>query len=128
MTPHVERFLSRLAVVVSSALVVALLGTVVVLAWPRVASALHLTSRRAAPAPAYRAGDVVDTPAEWYGQTPYTLIVFAESQCGACDRAKPFFQSLVSRVRPTGARIVLANVDAAGHPDTAFAGAIGVDP
>lgn len=124
MTSRVDKFLSRLAVTLSVALVVLLAGTVAVLAWPRVASALHFTSRRA---PAYSTGQRVDAPAEWYGGSKYTLILFARSECGACDRAKPFFRSLVSRVKATGARVVLAGVDPNGKPDSAFAEAIGVE-
>ena len=125
MTERLDRIVSRTAGILSVFLVVLLLGTVAALAWPRVSKGLGLGPKKEA---AYKTGDVVDAPREWYDGAPHTLIIFARADCGACVAAKPFFKSLVSRVQATGkARVVLGGVSPEGLPDAAYAKAIGLD-
>lgn len=125
MTERFDRLVSRAAGILSVFLVVLLLGTVAVLAWPRVSKALGLGPKREA---AYKAGDVVDAPRDWYDGASPTLIIFARADCGACINAKPFFKTLVSRIQATGrARVVLGGISAEGLPDTGYAKAIGLD-
>jgi hypothetical protein len=125
VTDRSDRLISRAAGILSVFLVVLFLGTVGALAWPRVSNALGLKSK---PEPAYKAGDVVDVPREWYSGASHTLIILARADCGACVNAKPFFKSLVSRVQAAGnARVVLGGVSAEQRPDVAYAKAIGLD-
>ena len=125
MTERFDTLVSRAAGILSALLVVLLVGTVGVIAWPRVSNSLGFAPKREA---AYKTGDVVDAPREWYEGAAQTLIVFARADCGACVTAKPFFKSLVNRVQATGnARVVLGGVSAEGLPDAAYAKAIGLD-
>jgi len=125
VTERFDRLVSRAAGILSVFLVVLLLGTVAALAWPRVSNVLGLVPKREA---AYKTGDVVDAPREWYDGAAQTLIIFARADCGACVNAKPFFKSLVARVQATGnTRVVLGGVSAEGLPDSAYAKSIGLD-
>ena len=125
MTERFDRLVSRAAGILSLLLVVLLLGTVANLAWPRVSKVLGFGPTREA---AYKTGDVVDAPREWYDGAAHTLIIFARADCGACVNAKPFFKSLVNRVQATGkARVVLGGVSAEGLPDATYATSIGLD-
>lgn len=49
--------------------------------------------------PAYAAGERVDVPARVYDSTPFTVLVFTRSSCGACDRARPVVGGLVAALR-----------------------------
>ena len=48
--------------------------------------------------PAYRAGQTIDTPADWHSRAPHTLVIFAQAACGACQRAQPYLRSLVAHL------------------------------
>jgi hypothetical protein len=125
VSERLDRIVSRAAGIISVLLVVLLVGTLAVLAWPRVRTAIGLDPK---PEAAYKAGDVVDAPRDWYDGEAHTLIIFARADCGACVNAKPFFKSLVSRVQATGhTRVVLGGVSAEGLPDAAYATSIGLD-
>ena len=125
MTERFDRLISRTAGILSLCLVVLLVGTFGALAWPRLSNALGWGPKKEV---AYKTGDVVDAPREWYDGAAHTLIIFARADCGACVNAKPFFKSLVTRVQATGkARVVLGGVSAEGLPDAGYAKAIGLD-
>jgi thiol-disulfide isomerase/thioredoxin len=52
----------------------------------------------ASPAPppaAYQVGATIDTPADWHQGSAFTLVLFAQSSCGACQRAQPFLKQVV---------------------------------
>jgi hypothetical protein len=48
--------------------------------------------------PAYVAGDLVDVPPGLYNSRALTVLIFARSDCDACQRAAPAFAGLISRV------------------------------
>lgn len=93
MKADADRLVGKTASITNAGLVLILLVTAMMVAWPRVTSALGM---RRAPAPAYRAGQTIDTPADWYSSSEYTLVVFARASCGACQTAKPFLKQLVA--------------------------------
>jgi len=101
-------------------------ATVVAVAWPRITHTLGVK-----PAPrevAYRTGQVIDVPADWYHSSPYTVVLFARSSCGACQNAQPFFKQLVGGLKGR-ATVVLAGGEEERDADAQFGRAIGLkDP
>ena len=93
MKLQTERVVGKTASITNAGLVLILLVTAMMVAWPRVTNALGM---RRGPLPAYRAGQTIDTPAAWYSGAPYTLVVFARASCGACQTAQPFLKQLVT--------------------------------
>jgi thiol-disulfide isomerase/thioredoxin len=118
-----DLLLNRVATVASAVLVTVFAGTLLVIAWPRIAAATG--SKPAPPPPAYQTGDVIDVPVEWYRESARTLVLFGQASCGACQDAKPFLQQLVSDLRDRAA-VVVASPGQAMTDDTAWAAAIGV--
>ena len=88
-----DRLVGKTASLTNAGLVLILLVTAMMVTWPRVTNALGM---RHAPDPAYRAGQTIDTPADWYASSSYTLVVFARASCGACQTAQPFLKQLVA--------------------------------
>lgn len=93
MKADADRLVGKTASITNAGLVLILLVTAMMVAWPRVTSALGM---RRTPAPAYRAGQTIDTPADWYSSSEHTLVVFARASCGACQTARPFLKQLVA--------------------------------
>ena len=91
-----DRLAGKTASITNAGLVLILLVTAMMVAWPRVTNALGM---RHAPEPAYRAGQTIDTPADWYASSSYTLVVFARASCGACQTAQPFLEAARGRPR-----------------------------
>jgi hypothetical protein len=79
------------------------------------------------PPPAYEVGGVIDTPADWYDQSAFTLLLFAQASCGACQRAQPFLRQVVSE---SGARVpvVLVSPGADQAGDAEFGVSLGLEP
>jgi len=77
------------------------------------------------PQPAYEVGTVIDTPADWHAESAYTLVLFAQASCGACQRAQPFLQQVVSEF---GARVpvVLVSPGADQARDAEFGASLGI--
>lgn len=77
--------------------------------------------------PAYEVGTVIDTPADWHAESAYTLVLFAQASCGACQRAQPFLQQVVSEF---GARVpvVLVSPGADQAGDAQFGASLGLHP
>jgi hypothetical protein len=86
-------------------LAASVMATFVIVMWPRVARAVGYTPPP--PEPAYRAGQTIDAPAEWRHASSPTLMLFAQSACGACQKAKPFLKALFDDVHGRAA-VVLA--------------------
>jgi hypothetical protein len=84
----------RVATAASLALVAVVITTAGVIAWPAVVPAAAPT---AAP-PVYASGSTIDTPAEWHGSSEFTLILFAQASCGACQNASPYLRTLFERL------------------------------
>ncbi|HUL74442.1 MAG TPA: hypothetical protein VLT86_15145 [Vicinamibacterales bacterium] len=125
MTPQdTDRFVGRTAAITNAGLVLILLVTAMTVAWPRVTSALGMR-----PKPvelAYRAGQTIDTPADWYQASPYTLVVFARASCGACQQAEPFLKRLVTELSAKSA-IVLGATGKEPDEELGYGRAIGLD-
>jgi len=83
----------RTATAASVVLAAVVVWTAAQVFWPRLAD-----GNLAAAEPAYRAGQTIDTPAEWHDGAPYTLVIFAQAACGACQRAQPYLRSLVAHL------------------------------
>jgi thioredoxin-related protein len=123
MNPEADRLVDRAAVLTSILLLVIFAGTLGVLAWPRLTGALGVAP---APAePAYHAGAVIDTPAEWYQAAPYTLLLFARASCSACQAAQPFFKRLVDNIGAT-VRVVLVTSAGEADEDAQYARGLGL--
>jgi hypothetical protein len=122
--PAADRWLRRGALALSLTLAASVTATFAVVMWPRVTRAVGLTPPP--PAPAYRSGHTTDTPADWAKDAPLTLVVFAQSACGACQSAKPFLRDLVAEV---GARatVVLASHGPDREVERAYGREIGLD-
>jgi len=123
MTDPTDRLVGRTASWVNATLAVALGATLVIVGWPRVQHALGMTAK--APAPAYRTGDAIDVPVEWYQSSPFTLVLFARASCGACQQAQPYLQHLVAGVREHGA-VVLASPGLEKEADLKFGRQLGL--
>lgn len=106
MEPKTDRWLRRVALAVSLTLVASVTATAVVVMWPRVTRAMGMTPPP--PEPAYRAGQTIDTPLEWAQTAEVTLVLFAQSSCGACQKAKPFLKDLFAELKDRAA-VLLAS-------------------
>ena len=106
MSPSTDRWLRRGALALTLTLAASVTATFAVVMWPRVARAMGYTPPPAEPA--YRAGQTIDTPAEWRQPSGPTLVVFAQSACGACQKAHPFFTALFKELDGRAA-VVLAS-------------------
>jgi thioredoxin-related protein len=123
MTPRTEKLVKELSLAASVTLTVALVASALVVLWPRVTHALGIKPKR--PAAAYRAGDRVDVPADWYRSSPRTLVLFARASCGACEKARPFLKDLTERLSGKSAIVVAGGVETKDE-DAAFARSLGV--
>jgi len=76
----------------------------------------------------YLTGERIDVPAPVYERASHTLVIFAESGCGACQRLKPLLAALVRTVGQTSTAAV-AMVTTASDPDAQlrYASEIGLD-
>ena len=123
MTSQTDALIKRLSLAAIIAFTLTLATTVAIVAWPRVAHALGIKS-----APAvmpYVAGGQIDTPADWYQSSEYTLVLFARASCGACEKAQPYLQQLVEFLGGR-ARVVVGGGADTRDQDAAFATSIGV--
>ena len=106
MSPSSDRWLRRGALALTLTLAASVTATFAVVMWPRVARAVGYTPPP--PEPAYRAGQTIDAPAEWRQPSGPTLVVFAQSACGACQKAQPFFKALFKELDGRAA-VILAS-------------------
>jgi hypothetical protein len=71
------------------------------------ASDLYTKTHRAAPASAYKAGDIVgDTPQLGLKQAKMTLVLVTRSGCHFCSASMPFYRRLVKVAQESGVRLV----------------------
>lgn len=108
--------------IVVAALVTA---TVVMVAWPRIGSAVGSPAAARDPEPAYGQGEAIDVPVEWYEGSSYTLILFAKSTCGPCLLAQGFFADLVAAVDGRAA-VVFASPDGRHEGELRYALSLGI--
>ncbi len=123
MRQAADRWLRRGALALTLAIASSLTATVVVVAWPRVSRAMGVTPPP--PEPAYRAGQPVDVPTDWIDDRDVTVVLFAQSGCGACQKAGPFFVELIKTLRDR-AGFVLATHGRA-EDERFYAKSLGVD-
>jgi hypothetical protein len=108
--------------VVVAALVTA---TVVMVTWPRIADAIGSPAVATDVAPAYGAGETIDVPVEWYADSSHTLILFAQSRCGACLNAQGFLADLIATVDGQAA-VVLASPAGRHEAELHYALSLGI--
>lgn len=109
-----DAIIGRAAAVIVVGCLAVVSATALLLAFPPLRTRLGIGP---AVGPSYKTGERFDGPASLYGETPYALVLFARSSCGACQRAKPFYArlNLVAAGRPA-IRVVLA-VPASAPPE-----------
>lgn len=78
-------------------------------------------------AAAYTVGDRIDVPVDLYDSSPATVLIFARSTCGACQRAKLQFAAVVARLRAVApVTLGLVTTGARTSDEWAYAQAIGL--
>lgn len=91
---------------------------------PRLRKALGFGPTTAA---SYTVGEQVDLPSAEFEAAPITVVLFARSTCGTCQRSAPTFAAMFGQVRPDpGVRIRLI-ANGANHVDeVAYAHTVGL--
>jgi len=116
--------LGRLAIGISVACVVGVGATIAALTSPAIRSTLGLMP--IAPA-SYVRGERIDVPASLYETSPHTLVLFARSDCGACQHIKPWLaQTIGTLEQKTGTRVVMVATNARLDDEIAYAAEIGL--
>lgn len=77
--------------------------------------------------PSYVAGQTVDLSSNVFGQAPHTLAIFFRSDCGACERMRPYLARLAAREDGRALRVIAVTGVANSLDSLAFARGIGVD-
>jgi hypothetical protein len=123
MTTNTDVLVRRTTTILSGVLLCTVCATAAMVFWP--ASRPSAESAAAATAPAYRAGESIDTPAAWHESSSHTLVLFAQAACGACQNAQPYLKSLVAHLEGRAA-IVLATPGPRREVELEYAAAIGI--
>jgi hypothetical protein len=127
LTQRSDRAIHRIATIALVTCLLLVSATAVTVAWPRVSHALGVkpaVTRELA----YKTGQTIDVPADWYQSSPYTVVLFARASCGACQSAQPFFKQLVSGLKGR-AVVVLAGGELTHDEDAEYGRALGLkDP
>ncbi len=110
---------------VTLACALAVTSTTVALTMPSVRQSLGIGAP--APAASYAVGDTIDVPPEIFGAAPNTLLLFFRSDCGACERVKPFLSKLAARDNGTTVRVVAVTGPQNQQSSIKFARQIGLD-
>lgn len=66
-------------------------------------------------------------PADLYGLSDQTLLVFARSTCSACRRAAPFLQTAVDQARAADIPAWLVTAERDLSPEQDYAGTLGIE-
>jgi thioredoxin-related protein len=122
--PKTDRIINRAVIILSIGFALVLGATAVAVAWPRLTHAFGRAP--ATPAPAYRTGQTIDVPADWYQASPHTLVLFARSSCSACQEAQPFLKGLVAGLGGHAA-VVLASTGQEREEELRYGRAIGIE-
>jgi len=121
-----DRAIHRVATTMMVTCMLLLAATVVAVAWPRITHTLGV--KPAVREAAYRTGQVIDVPEDWYQSSPYTVVLFARASCGACQNAQPFFKELASDLKGRAA-VILASSEQEREEDAEYGHGIGLkDP
>jgi hypothetical protein len=118
----VNTLVKRLTTWTNVVLLIVLALTIALVLWPSIAGA---TPDDPAPRPAaYQPGGVIDTPAAWHEASPFTLVLFAQANCGACQRAQPFLATLAADFAGRAPVVLVTPGGTAG--DSAFGRSLGL--
>src|SRR5262245_23715517 len=123
VTKRSDRAIHRVATTMLVTCVLLLGATVVAVAWPRITHTLGV--KPPAREIAYKTGQTIDVPSDWYQSSPYTVVLFARASCGACQNAQPFFKQLVSGLKGR-ATVVLAGGELEREDDAQYGRALGL--
>ena len=127
MDARTDRLLGWSALALSLLLLVLLAATIGRLAGRRALESLGWIAPSAA---TYPVGDVIDVPADVYRATPITVVLFARSNCAACEAAAPLYHSLAAMIAGrSNARMVLSSPvsTAAMGAEVDYARTVGLD-
>jgi hypothetical protein len=76
----------------------------------------------------YAAGDRIDLPPAAFNASPHTLLFFARADCGACQRGKPFFASLIKAIGAIpNARVLMIAGPSKWRDQVEYASGLGLD-
>jgi len=115
----------RLGVAVAVVCATVVTVTAVAMAMPSVRTSLGLGP--APEKPSYVAGQAVDFSSDVFGQASHTLAIFFRSDCGACERMKPYLARLTSRSSGLTLRVVAVTGITNSLDSLSFAKGIGLD-
>lgn len=124
LTEQADRAINRAATIMLVTCVLLLGVTVVAVSWPRLTTSLGV--KPAAREMAYRTGQAIDVPADWYRQSPYTVVLFARASCGACQQAQPFLAQLVAGLKGRASVVLAGSSDVERDDDVTYGTALGL--
>ena len=121
-----DAFVQRLSTVVVAVCLLTLAGTAALVVSPSLRQRLGVGP--GAEPPAYAQGDVVDIEATTYRDSPLSLVLFARSNCAACQRSADFHRQLVATGKALGipTRLITPLEDTA--VEEAYAAGLGIAP
>ena len=75
----------------------------------------------------YAVGDRIDVPESIYASAPHTLVIFARSRCGVCQREQPVLKRFIASLGGPP-RVAIAMISGTDDPDAdgAYARALGL--
>lgn len=76
--------------------------------------------------PPYQSGDVVDVPASVYQSSNRTLLLFARSDCAACQRSESFHQSVIAAAAAADTAVALMSPTVDTASEVSYAARLGV--
>jgi hypothetical protein len=77
--------------------------------------------------PSYAPGDRIDLPASTYEASSYTVILFVRSDCGVCQRIKPWLTQLAATLqRQPAVRVVVVASGGHASDEVRYAAELGV--
>lgn len=78
---------------------------------------------------AYAIDTKVDVPAEIYRDAPFTVVLFARSSCGVCERSKEIFSVALNRAREQQhVNVTLVVPTTLSDGDRSYGRDLGIDP
>lgn len=116
--------LGRSAVALAVTCVLLVGATFFALLTPSIRTTLGLTPRVS---PAYARGDRIDVPPSIYESSAFTVVLFARSDCGVCQRVKPWLSEMRAAVEARPAvQVVMVAINARLDDEVEFAREIGL--
>jgi len=119
-----DAFVQRLSTVVVAVCLVTLAGTTALVVSPSLRQRVGVGP--GAEPLAYAQGDVVDIEAAAYRGSPLSLVLFARSNCGACQRSADFHKQIVSTGKALGIPTVLITPLEDIATEEAYAAGLGI--